>query len=644
MSLFSKVKHHEDPSSHIPVHHHHHHQKSQTNIVDDRVKLAIELESPPAMLYGHESESTGSIISGLLLLNIDQNPKFSTIDIDHVTLSLVQTIQLSKPFLVSSTLLTCKDCSTRRNILARWDVVRAKSSFVPGSHAYPFSHLLPGALPPSTKLGNKSSVSFIKYDLVAIAKVSDPLADHVSLDETNEVRVTLPLNISRLVLRGPDRNSLRVFPPTDVSATAVLPNVIYPKSTFPVELRMDNMNSKNADRRWRMRKLVWRIEETTRIRATTCEKHESKLKTAEESQRRMKSQVKPKSTNTHHSTILTNFVLAPDTSLEPVADNAAGINGAAAVAVDTTEVERSAPTHAAENFLEDFGNSPALAPVASTNSVNSSRVGSAESPASSNVGPTSMGPNASTSGASGSASSTTDHLYIEENRVVSHGDIKTGWKSDFSSTGKIELVAQIDCMNVSTGLVKPTNKASSDDETINEVQQGLRHGANLACDIEDPNEGIFVSHMLIVELMVAEESVTVKPRRKSKGHKDLGLALEPVSSMSSVASTDSDSPSNSPQQVVGTPTGAARVLRMQFKLNITERSGLGIAWDDEVPPTYEDVRTLSPPTYESSAISTPLFGSVPMRTPGVLYGVGDTPAGSLDHMLEMEDGIQDLSL
>lgn len=48
------------------------------------------------------------------------------------------------------------------------------------------------------------------------------------------------------------------------------------------------------------------------------------------------------------------------------------------------------------------------------------------------------------------------------------------------------------------------------------------------------------------------------------------------------------------------PTGAARVLRMQFSLVMTERSGLGIAWDDEVPPVYADV-PLSPPEYQNVA-------------------------------------------
>src|SRR5262249_3884829 len=45
------------------------------------------------------------------------------------------------------------------------------------------------------------------------------------------------------------------------------------------------------------------------------------------------------------------------------------------------------------------------------------------------------------------------------------------------------------------------------------------------------------------------------------------------------------------------PTGAARVLRMLFHLNVTERSGQGISWDEEMPPVYGDVPA-SPPGYD----------------------------------------------
>lgn len=677
MSLFNRVLHHEDSksptnspplstqmqksSSQSSAHKHsllslHHKQPPKTS-QPSNVSLSIELESPPVVLYGSETESTGSIISGLLLLNLANTQMGEPTELDQVTLSLVQTIKLTKPFLISSTSVhNCEKCHIRKNTLARWDVVTAKSSFSSGSHAYPFSHLLPGSLPPSSKLGSKNSVSFIKYDIVAVAKVSG---------SPSEITVKLPLNISRLILKGPDRNSLRVFPPTEVSASAVLPNVVYPKSTFPVELRLENMNTEDGTKRWRMRKVTWRVEEISRIRAYCCPNHQSKLKSVEDAQRKAKPQPKQKSTNVHYSTIQTSLLMAPENpnaldtvpndnnpraaanpltppisspSIRPSRNaDPTGLDGAPAYTEDETEVERSRPTHALENFQEDFEHQQTPNPQ--------------HTPASN----ASSTPNASNNSTPSYSSSPRDlHLYTSETRTVSHGEIKSGWKSDFTDKGKIELVAEIKGMDLSTGLVKPTNKASSKDGLEDETQEGLRHGANIACDIEDPNEGIFISHLLIMEVVVAEETINKKARSKSK---TVATGLEPMTSHSSAMSTDSHLTNDigSPQ-VVGTPTGAARVLRMQFKLTVTERSGLGIAWDDEVPPTYEDVRTLSPPTYESSACATPNIdtplsvpSSVALRTPGILYGIGDTPnialgSGSIDGLLEIDDRIQDLTI
>ncbi len=91
-----------------------------------------------------------------------------------------------------------------------------------------------------------------------------------------------------------------------------------------------------------------------------------------------------------------------------------------------------------------------------------------------------------------------------------------------------------------------------------EFQASVKPGSHPLCDVESPT-GLAVTHALAIELIVAEEHF-------QKGHK------------------------------MAAPTGAARVLRMVFKLILTERSGMGISWDEEQPPMYEDV-PLSPPGY-----------------------------------------------
>lgn len=601
------------------------------------IELSIELESPPIVLYGSQEESTGSIISGLLMFNVLKLlPGNNQLQLEYVTLSLVQTIYVSKPFIIASnSVQNCNDCNLRKNVLARWDVVKDISNFSFGSHAYPFSHLLPGSLPASSKLGSKNSTSFIKYNLIALAKPVDG----------KEIKINLPINITRSILKNADRNSLRIFPPTSITASALLPNVIYPKSSFPLELKLENLVDLKKSKRWRMRKLNWKINENIKIRVHCCSKHQNKLKQYEDNEKHVKAK-KPNTTNYHHSNIQTSALLSHDLNTNVSHNDQNDQNRDELNYVDTTEVERNAPSHQTDNFIQDFQNGRPNSPIENGGS---SPNGAGTPTVASNSGNSTNSPSTSPNNTSPRDQL---HLYMSETRTISHGDIKSGWKSDFGGQGKIELVANINAMNLTTGLVRHNNKTSSNNpaSNANEFTEGLRNGANVSCDIEDPNEGIFVSHVLVVEVVVAEEAIA--PVRKKK------IPLEPVQSNSSQTSNELSAVTSNEStiasivgapvpQAVGTPTGAARVLRMQFNLTITERSGLGISWDDEVPPTYEDVRTLSPPTYSESGSSTPTDisfpGSVVLRTPRILNGVGDTPC-SVNIDAVFDENFQDLSI
>lgn len=128
-------------------------------------------------------------------------------------------------------------------------------------------------------------------------------------------------------------------------------------------------------------------------------------------------------------------------------------------------------------------------------------------------------------------------------RTIGQEEMKSGWKSDYSSPdGSIEL----------------------------EFPFSVRPDAKAVCDMK-AGDGTEVSHVLIVEMIVAEEFAPIKK----------------------------------PTQV--TPTGAARVLRMHFNATLTERAGLGISWDEEQPPLYENVPA-SPPAY---GVAEPYDGAIP---------------------------------
>lgn len=591
--------------------------------------LVISLESPPIMLYGQPHESSGSIISGNLSLDI-YPPKSRNLDsgdllksaksmdskltLESVTLSLIQTMKYSRPFVISSnTVANCRDCQTKTTVLARWDVLTSPTSFPTGSHAYPFSHFLPGSLPPTSKLGSINSNAHILYKLVATGTLPN---------STKETSTTLPLFVSRLVLRGPDKNSLRVFPPTDVSASAVLPNVFYPKSTFPLELKLDNVVSLSGERRWRMRKLSWKIDEFVKVRAHCCDNHTDKLTDMETIERKNKNIPSPakqaKNSHQHHSTIVTNTHLTRNPSQQ--ASNPT-VNDPNEIELPTEEEEPTNNLAAPDTYVEDFVNPQR---PAETQRDNQETVTPAE--------PTLP-----------VAVEDEEHLYFEEIRTVAHGEIKSGWKSDFSGSGSILLVADIKAFDFSTGFHSQTQKSSSDfDDKSESIIQALRNNANVCCDVDDPVLGVFVSHTLIVSVVVAEELVHSVDSKKSAKEEE----LRPVSSSTSETTASRPKSLQSNTSLTGVPTGAARVLRMQFKVILTERSGLGIAWDDEVPPTYNDVKTLSPPTYnQSSNAGTPVLGS------NVIYGVGNTPligtsqdTPNIDSMMISEDRIQEFTL
>lgn len=76
----------------------------------------------------------------------------------------------------------------------------------------------------------------------------------------------------------------------------------------------------------------------------------------------------------------------------------------------------------------------------------------------------------------------------------------------------------------------------------------------------ETGSGFKINHVLVLEMVIAEEWAPAKRPKNA------------------------------------TPTGVARVLRTQFNLTVTQRAGMGIAWDDEQPPLYEDVPA-SPPAY-----------------------------------------------
>jgi arrestin-related trafficking adapter 1 len=362
-------------------------------------KMEAVIESPPLVFYGNTTNSTGALLSGRIKLNV-LDPE---VTLRRFEMSLQAVVTVKKPVEKN-----CPQCQTQRNDIKTWEFITEPVKLTQGLHQYPFSHLLPGHLPATTQ----AYLGTLEYQLNARAITS--------LNEP--VSFTLPLNIQRAIIPGNDKTSVRIFPPTNITARVVLPPVIHPIGAFPVNMVLNGIleKGKDAQTRWKLRKMTWRLEEHQKVVSPACTKHAGKV-------------------------------------------------GGEGKGIQHTNV-----------------------------------------------------------------------------RNIAQDELKSGWKSDWDTEGG---------------------------EIALEFNAAVNPASQPVCDVDSP-AGMEVTHNLVIELIVAEEYCPNKNTR------------------------------------LVTPTGAARVLRMQFKMFATERTGLGISWDEEMPPVYSDVPA-SPPDYHNTTIED--YGGPPLE-------------------------------
>jgi hypothetical protein len=125
-----------------------------------------------------------------------------------------------------------------------------------------------------------------------------------------------------------------------------------------------------------------------------------------------------------------------------------------------------------------------------------------------------------------------------DTRIIAENTLFSGWKSNYTS--------------------------ATDSIVELEMDYSLPKGAKYACDSKS-RDGTEVTHQLVVEMVVAQEWAPV----------------------------------NKPSLV--THTGVGRILRMHFSTILTEHAGIGISWDNEAPPIYQDVPP-SPPAYSQETM------------------------------------------
>lgn len=237
---------------------HHSDKKEKSPKMEPQKAASMDLvvESPPVVFYNGPQTSTGAIFSGQLKINVTE---------PHITLAkfdayLIAVCSTKKP--VSQ---HCPDCTAQTTELHKWEFLTHPVSLRHGKHPFPFSHLLPGHLPATTH----GDMAKLDYFLTATATTSNG----------EKINFKHELMVKRAIMPGPEKHSIRIFPPTNLTAAVTLPSVIHPIGDFPLEMRLSGIvqNKNESQTRWRLRKLNWRIEETQKFIAPACSKHAQKI-------------------------------------------------------------------------------------------------------------------------------------------------------------------------------------------------------------------------------------------------------------------------------------------------------------------------------------------------------------------------------
>ena len=215
-------------------------------------ELDLLIESPSLVMYHTPEQSSGALFSAKLKVIV---PK-TEIALESLNMRLVSVATYKMPFMAN-----CPACAKQETELQRWAFLKEPVKLKAGDHHYPFSKLFPGNLPATTSGINQH----IEYRLYAVA----------NLGSGNEFRLDWPISLTRALRSGQDRESTRIFPPTDLTMSITMNPIIHPVSDLPFTMRLTNLLEKDKDShlRWRLMRINWRIEETEKVISPPCPKH-----------------------------------------------------------------------------------------------------------------------------------------------------------------------------------------------------------------------------------------------------------------------------------------------------------------------------------------------------------------------------------
>lgn len=222
-------------------------------ISSQTVEFELIAESPPATLLGPPEQSSGALYACKLKVKVIGYASIRLVDL-KVTLS--RTFTTTRPVVEK-----CADCTTTVHVIKEWKLLSHPRVFTPGEHTFPISHLLPGDTC-ATTTGTLASLSYA-FDV------------HAASDAGGVYTSVHPLLVSRALRQGQDRNSKRLFPPSEVIVYVSLPNVVYPSGDFSLATRINGIaqTRDNKQFRWVIRKIEWTVKELETAISTPCSRH-----------------------------------------------------------------------------------------------------------------------------------------------------------------------------------------------------------------------------------------------------------------------------------------------------------------------------------------------------------------------------------
>lgn len=222
----------------------------------DIVNFKIRLETPPAIMYGSPQESVGALISGICDVDLTNcGDVDGAVDLQEANMSIVQVIRTKVPPSIAKKL---PHGSQQRNVLAIWDILKHPHILASKTFAYPFSHLLPGTLPPTCR----TPLFSIEYFIVAAA----------TTQRLKKSEYRIPLKIGRSVMGITEKTSVRIFPPTTLSLSMILPTALFPNSNVNAEMRIEGLITDTTPgmtlkfKRWQLKRINWRVDEIVKVR------------------------------------------------------------------------------------------------------------------------------------------------------------------------------------------------------------------------------------------------------------------------------------------------------------------------------------------------------------------------------------------